>query len=98
MPTSTNYLDDGVIGDSTDTNLICMVLNSPVANIPISYGINLFGGPVTARTFMSVWSKTSVSAANFQTATQTVTFKLGASVLPTQFTATGMNAVWTTGS
>jgi hypothetical protein len=49
----------------------------------ISYGIHLFNGPVSARTFISVWTKSSVSAAIFQTATQTISFKLGSDDLST---------------
>ena len=98
MPLSYKNLDDTVLILSTDTGCICTAFNSPVANIPISYSINLLGGAVTARTFMSVWTKNSVSASNFATATQTVSFKLGGYDLSTQFTATGKNAVWTTGS
>ena len=76
----------------------CTKIDSPVAPNSISYDITLGGGAVSARTFMSVWTKSTVSADNFKTATSTVSFKLGSSDLPTQFTATGMNAVWTTGS
>lgn len=85
-PNSYYGLDDGVEPSSIDTaqnGPICTVLNSPVAAITISYGVILGGGPVTARTFMSVWTKNSVAATNFQTATQTVSFKLGSSTLST---------------
>ena len=65
MPGSDTSLNDSTNPVSGDTGAVCTAFNSQTAGNKISYGIVLAAGTVTARTFMSVWTKSSVSASNF---------------------------------